>query len=244
MPLASPSYPSGPFRFIGREYFIIHYETDPGAISAALPEPLDPDGSDSVLYEFIAMPDSSGFGNYAESGIVIPAKYEGVDLNFTAQMYLNNQPAVAGGREIWGFPKKAGKPSLTTISDTLTGILEYANVQVAIGTMAYKHADMLCNTKGDRMGAQEKVIAKLSKTQVNLKMIPDVDGELKIAQLVSYQLTDIVLKGAWSGPARLHLVPHVNAPVADFPVRRVLGGFHIVADLTLPYGSVMHDYLK
>jgi acetoacetate decarboxylase len=244
MPLASPSYSGGPFRFINREYFIVHYETDPEAIDAALPEPLCPDGSNSILYEFIAMPDSSGFGSYVESGVVIPAKYEDVDLNFTAQMYLDNQPAIAGGREIWGFPKKTGKPSLATISDTLTGILEYAGIQVAIGTMAYKYVDMLCNAKGDRSSAEEKVIARLSKTQVNLKMIPDVDGKIKLAQLVSYQLTDIVIKGAWSGPARLHLVPHVNAPVADFPVRRVLGGFHIMADLTLPYGSVMHDYLK
>jgi acetoacetate decarboxylase len=28
MPLASPSYPKGPFRFIKREYLLIHYETD------------------------------------------------------------------------------------------------------------------------------------------------------------------------------------------------------------------------
>ena len=27
MPLASPSYPKGPFRFIGREYLLINYET-------------------------------------------------------------------------------------------------------------------------------------------------------------------------------------------------------------------------
>ncbi|WP_371875872.1 acetoacetate decarboxylase family protein [Caballeronia grimmiae] len=34
-----------------------------------------------------------------------------------------------------------------------------------------------------------------------------------------YNLSDIQVKGAWSGPARLVLVPHVNAPVADLPVR-------------------------
>ena len=34
-----------------------------------------------------------------------------------------------------------------------------------------------------------------------------------------------------------------NAPVADLPIRRIVGGRHFVADLTLPYGSVLHDYL-
>ena len=71
-----------------------------------------------------------------------------------------------------------------------------------------------------------------------------VDGHLEICQLVAYNLTDITVKGSWLGPCRLHLIPHVNAPVADFPVRRIVGGHHFVADVTLPYGRVLHDYNK
>ena len=67
---------------------------------------------------------------------------------------------------------------------------------------------------------------------------------LEICQLVAINLTDIVVKGSWIGPGRLHLVPHVNAPVADFPVRRVIGAHHFLADLTLPFGRVVHDYNK
>ena len=111
MPLASPSYPRGPYRFVNREYFIVTYETDPQAIRDALPEPLEPDGSNTVLYEFIRMPDSSGFGDYTESGIVIPARFRGEPVNFTAQMYLDCDPPIAGGREIWGFPKKLASPN-------------------------------------------------------------------------------------------------------------------------------------
>ena len=65
-----------------------------------------------------------------------------------------------------------------------------------------------------------------------------------ICQLVAYNLTDITVKGSWIGPGRLHLIPHVNAPVADLPVRRVLGADHFIADLTLPYGRIAHDYLR
>ena len=43
MPLSSPSYPRGPYRFIDREYLIVTYESDPDAIREALPEPLEPD---------------------------------------------------------------------------------------------------------------------------------------------------------------------------------------------------------
>jgi acetoacetate decarboxylase len=72
MPPDNPSYPRGPYRFIDRESFIVVYESDPEAIRALVPEPLEPDGSDQVFYEWIKMPDSSGFGDYRESGVIIP----------------------------------------------------------------------------------------------------------------------------------------------------------------------------
>jgi len=245
MPLASPSYPKGPYRFIGREYLIITYESDPEAIRAQLPEPLEPDGSNTILYEFIKMPDSSGFGSYIESGIVIPAKLNGEAVNFTSQMYLDIEAPISGGREIWGFPKKLARPALDVREDTLTGTLHYAGECVALGTMRYKQEQITYDLKGETVctSCVETLAKKMGKTQVNLKFIPDVDGSPAIAQLVAYNLSDIEVRGAWSGPARLHLVPHVNAPVADLPVRKVIGGMHFIADLTLPYGRVLHDYL-
>lgn len=244
MPMASPSYPKGPYRYIDREYFIVFYESDPELIREAVPEPLVPDGSNTVFYEFISMPDSAGFGDYSESGLVIPCLYNGEKVNFTAQMYLNCEPPIAGGREVWGFPKKRAKPSLDIISDTLTGKLEYAEQLVALGTMSYKHENLIDNNHATREQNIEERVKIISKTQVNLKLIPHVDGSLAIAQLVAYNLTDITIKGAWKGPARLHLVPHVNAPVADLPVKKIIKGEHFIADITLPYGRVLYDYLK
>jgi len=243
MPIAGPSYPPGPYRFVEREYFIVTYLSSPEAIAEAVPEPLVPDGSGTVLYEFIRMPDSSGFGDYTESGIVIPCLFGNEKVNFVAQMYLDCEPPIAGGREIWGFPKKHANAKLVVASDTLTGTLVYAGQQVAMGTMGYKHNNLMLEKTGTAETAQQAMVAKLSKTHVNLKLIPHVDGSLGIAQLVAFNLTDIQVKGAWSGPARLHLVPHVNAPVADLPVTRVLTGSHLIADLTLPYGRVLFDYL-
>jgi acetoacetate decarboxylase len=213
-----------------------HYETDPDLIRAGLPEPLEPIENPVVHYEWIKMPDSSGFGSYTESGLVIPARLDGQEVNFVSQMYLDDDPPIAAGREIWGFPKKYAHPKLEIVKDTLTGTLEYAGQLVAMGTMGYKHESMT--------GNEDLTHATLSKTQINLKMIPGVDGHLEICQLVAINLTDIVVKGSWIGPGRLHLVPHVNAPVADFPVRRVLGAHHFLADLTLPFGRVVHDYNK
>jgi acetoacetate decarboxylase len=236
MPLAGPSFPAGPYRFVDREYMVISYETDPVAIREQLPEPLEMVDDPVVHYEWIKMPDSSGFGSYTESGLVIPARYKGEDVSFVAQMYLDDDPPIAAGREIWGFPKKYAHPKLEIVHDTLTGTLTYAGQTVAMGTMGYKHHSMT--------GDGDRTIATLSRTQVNLKIIPCVTGEVEICQLVAINLTDIKPKGYWSGPGRLHLVPHVNAPVADLPVHRVVGAHHFICDLTLPYGRVLYDYNK
>ena len=40
MPLTSPAFPPGPYRFVDREYLIIAYRTDRDALEAVIPEPL------------------------------------------------------------------------------------------------------------------------------------------------------------------------------------------------------------
>src|SRR5277367_2482815 len=198
MPAAGPSYPAGPYRFVNREFLVISYETDPALIRAGLPEPLEPVDQPIVHYEWIKMPDSSGFGSYTESGLVIRARLNGEDVSFVSQMYLDDDPPIAAGREIWGFPKKYANPKLEVVKDTLTGTLDYAGQSVAMGTMGYKHESHAYEP--------EVTMAALAKTQVNLKLIPGVDGKPQIAELVAYNITDITIKGCWSGPARLHLI--------------------------------------
>ncbi len=237
MPIVGPSYPRAPNRFINREYLIVSYETDGDLLRAVVPEPLEPQGN-IVNFEVMKMPDSSGFGDYTESGIVIPCLFNGRKVNFPLMMFLDDEPPISGGREIWGFPKKFGQPKLEIIHDTLTGTLHYAEQLVATATMSYKHENML-----DQQPAS--VIADaLGTTQICLKLIPCVTGGVALAQLVSFRMIDITVKGAWKGPARLNLVPHVNAPIADFPVHRIIGGAHYIADMSLPYGEVVYDYLK
>src|SRR3954466_12235935 len=130
MPLTNPSFPRGPYRFFNREYFIITYRTDPEALAAVVPEPLEM-AAPIVKYEFIRMPDSTGFGDYTESGQVLPVSFRGKPGAYTHAMYLDDESPIAGGRELWGFPKKLASPKLTVEKDTLLGVLRYGPVPVA-----------------------------------------------------------------------------------------------------------------
>ncbi len=232
MPLMSPAYPRGPYRFVDREFLIITYRTDPDALAEVIPAPLEM--TDPVVkFEFIRMPDSTGFGDYTESGQVIPVSFQGQRGGYVHAMFLDDEPPIAGGREIWGFPKKLASPQLKVVKDTIGGILRYGPVPVALATMGYKH----------RALAHDAILASLSAPNFLLKIIPHVDGSPRICELVRYFCEDITVKGAWEGPAALELFQHALAPVASLPVREVISGVHIVSDLTLGLGTVVHDYL-
>jgi acetoacetate decarboxylase len=232
MPLTSPAFPRGPYRFYDREYFTITYRTDRDALERVVPEPLTFD-EPLVKYEFIRMPNSTGFGDYTESGQVIPVKFNGVAGSYSHAMFLNDGPPIFGGRELWGFPKKYAQPTLRIAADALIGTLDYGPVRVATGAMGFKHQ------------ALDKAAVERSLAEPNylLKIIPHVDGSPRILELVDYRLEDVVVKGAWAGPGSLELHPHALAPVADLPVREIVSAVHIIADLTLGLGKVVYDYL-
>jgi acetoacetate decarboxylase len=233
MPLTSPAFPPGPYRFIDREYLIIAYRTDREALEKVVPEPLTFD-EPIVKYEFIRMPNSTGFGDYTESGQVIPVKFNGVAGGYTHAMFLNDGPPIYGGRELWGFPKKYAQPSLGHDTDTFVGTLDYGSVRIATGTMGFKHKAL----------DPGPVAKSLAAPNYLLKIIPHVDGSARILELVDYRLEDVTIKGAWSGPGALDLHPHALAPIADLPVREIISATHILADLTLGLCKVVYDYLE
>lgn len=232
MPLTSPSYPKGPYRFIDREFMIITYRTDPEALAKVVPEPLEV-VEPIVKYEFIRMPDSTGFGDYTETGQVIPVRFNGVEGGYVHAMYLDDESPIAGGRELWGFPKKYAHPKLKVEKDTLVGTLHYGSVICTQATMGYKHQAL----------DKEKVMASLLAPNYMLKIIPHVDGSARVCELVRYFLEDVTLKECWTGPAALGLFPHALCTVSQLPVLEVLSAVHLKTDLTLGLGEVIYDYL-
>ena len=194
MPLTNPSYPPGPYRFVNREYLIITYRTDPAKLRAVVPEPLELDEREALVkYEFIRMPDSNGFGDYTESGQVIPVSFRGRRGGYTHCMFLNDEGPIAGGRELWGFPKKLAQPTLRTEIDTLVGTLDYGPLRVATGTMGYKH----------READLAQVKASLEAPNFLLKIIPHVDGSPRICELVEYHLEHVLAQGRVDRPRRV-----------------------------------------
>src|SRR5262249_58837979 len=105
---------------------------------------------------------SAGSGDNPETGKAIPGRSGGRKGGYSHCMFLNDEPPIAGGRELWGFPKKLANPTLHVEIDQMVGTLDYGPVRVATATNGYKHksADL------------DAVRASLAAPNFLLKIIP------------------------------------------------------------------------
>ncbi|MFJ6787361.1 acetoacetate decarboxylase [Streptomyces angustmyceticus] len=231
-PLPNPAYPPVVPRFTHREYLNIVYRTDPDALRAVVPEPLEID-EPLVRFEVMRMGDVTGYGPYTECGQAIPVRLGAERGEYLHAMYLDNFAATASGREASAYPKTIGSPALYVDHGALVGVLDYGTIRVATATMGYKHHEL----------DPEEAAAQLTVPTFMLKLVPGYDGTPQVAQLVRTRISEVTVKGAWTGPARLQLDAHVLAPLADLPVREIVSASHLLTDLTLAPVAPVHDYL-
>lgn len=231
-PLTNPGYAPTVARFTDREYLNIVYRTDPEALRAVVPEPLEIDDP-LVRFEIMKMGDVTSFGPYVEAGQAIPVRLGGERGEYLHAMYLDNFPATAAGREISAYPKVMAQPALHTDHAALVGTLDYGSLRVANATMGYKHHAL----------DLDEAKAQITVPTFMLKIVPGYEAAPRVCELVRTEITDIVVKEAHTGPARLQLFEHVLAPLADLPVREVVSASHILTDLTLSGVTPVYDYL-
>lgn len=232
-PINDPAFPPAKVKFYDREFVNFMYKTDGNALRKLLPEPLEPIDN-QVKFEFIKMPDATGLGNYTEAGQVIPCTFNGKIGEFTLAMYVDNFGAIASGREMASFPKKLAKPEVYVDGDTIVGKLDYGSLRVAQGTMGYRYQPM----------DLQKATDIITQPSYRLNIMRNYDGSLRICELTESTINDIKVKAAWTSPVRLQLFEHVHAPVADLPVKEIVGGTDIIADLSLGKPKTVYDYLK
>ena len=231
-PLNAPAYAPAVARFTDREYLNVVYRTDPEALRAVVPEPLEFD-EPLVRFEIMNMGEATSFGPYVEAGQAIPVRLGEERGEYLHAMYLDNFPATVAGREASAYPKVMGRPALKVDDAALVGTLDYGSERVATATMGYKWFPM------DLAAAE----AEITVPTYMLKLVPGYDHRPRIAELVRTRITDITVKQAFTGPARLQLFEHALAPLADLPVREVVSASHVITDLTLSGVTPVHDYL-
>jgi acetoacetate decarboxylase len=242
-PLTAPPYPAvlnnrsreelyKTGRFIDREYLNIYYRTDPEALRQIVPEPLEIDDP-VVRFEVMHMGDVGVSGSYTEAGIAVQVRFGEENGEYLHSMFLDSFSATVGGREMSAYPKVMGHPRLRVDGGTLIGELDFGSLRIATATMGYKHHALNL----------DEAAAQITVPTFMFKVIPGYDFRPRVADLVRTQITDITVKQAWTGPARLQLFEHALAPLADLPVREIVSASHILTDLSLSPIVPVFDYL-
>jgi acetoacetate decarboxylase len=78
---------------------------------------------------------------------VIPVRFKAKDGvaqegGYVHAMYLDDDAPIAGGREIWGFPKKLASPKIAHEGDVVVCTLHYGSVLCVSATMGFKHREI------------------------------------------------------------------------------------------------------
>ena len=232
LPIIAPSYSCGPFELKKRDHVIFRYRTDPKALARALPEPLIPNENNEIFILFTNV-EGDGLGCYNKCDMYIPCYFQGKYVHFGVQTYIDSSATRTFGREIFGLPCKIGQPMIAVRKDTIVSKLIYGEEEVIMGTMTYHH----------KTWSAEEAIEFLKVPLVNIKFIPGAEQDkVDIARLTMYHNEEIIIHSAYRGHASIELTPHVNAPMADLPVKDILEGFTINADMKMSVAKVIHDY--
>lgn len=235
-PYGAPLVPKLPIRFRDTRILTIVYRTSRPAVESILPKPLVA-GSDYVMAHFYQMRDPDWFGPHHEFAIQVDAMLPGTDVRgaYSPYLMLTTDGGLGTGREIYGQPKKIGKPSIDVRGDLIVGTAERNGIDVATGTLPYKqtHAKL------------EELTAYLPFTNnINYKFVPQITGEPAIRQLTSRSFEDVTLHEMWKGPGTIEIRPNAQFPIYRLPVVEFVEGFYWRVDLTLPFGKVIYDYLQ
>ncbi|MCC6706634.1 MAG: acetoacetate decarboxylase family protein [Gammaproteobacteria bacterium] len=231
MPELSELYGRPPYEYRDTKQLLVTFRTDPKVLRKLVPAPLVADKSGNM---FVAISEffTSGFGHYHEINMSALATFKGRPVNYGLYLILDNDIATAGGREIWGFPKKMGRVALETRDGIMRGTVERGGIQLVEAAVQLK----TFGSADDLAGSAE---------YVSRKLIPSVsnDAPPEVFQLTSTTLTNIEIREVHKGPATLRFGLSPADRFADIPIEEVTGGFYYHTDFTLEDGVVVHDYL-
>jgi acetoacetate decarboxylase len=119
--------------------------------------------------------------------------------------------------------------------DLIVGTVANNGIEIFTGTLPYKSSP----------SSFEELCRRVNLvTNINLKIVHEIDGRTALRQLTARDLTDINLGGCWSGPSTAELRPNATSPLYRLPVLAYLEGFYWHTEFTLVGGRVIHDYEK
>ena len=232
MPALSGLYGMPPFEYRDSQNLLVCFETDAKVLRQLVPAPLTPNAENMM---FVTVTDfmCSGFGRYYEAHMFTQALFKKRVVNYSIYLILDNDVAICGGREIWGFPKKLGRLNMSLKDDVASATVERGGIKLI--DIAMRMSEF--GTPEDVAGPAEWIAHKV---------IPSVTtgAPHEVDQLTSTTLTNVAIREVHKGRGSLQFGTSPSDPFHEIPINKILGGFYFRNDVTLPDGKVAHNYLS
>jgi acetoacetate decarboxylase len=231
-PVDSPAY--GPLPTVYRNVLFnyVYFTVDPASIEVLLPAPLTPCEEGLCAAFSIKVPFSSSYGAFDEMGVVVQAVFKGKKIFYLPALFLNNDSAIAAGREIYGSPKK------------------YADIELKENAGIYTGT---CRKNGvDIIRIDTKIIRPSIEGELpdifpvyNLKMIPSITGGTPdVKQLTSTGVFNSKLYYSYLCDGTVSLNVSSVSRIHVLSPKKIIGASIYEMDYEQGYGEVIYDYLK
>jgi acetoacetate decarboxylase len=246
LPVSGGLYPPPPYLYRGATAIIASYEADPAAIADLLPPGVSPLEDPPVCLAWVVHYPFSTLGVYNEAIMLVRVSFEGEPYTFCPFIYVDNDAALACGRELWGFPKKFASMGYTRpaadapfCEQTVFTVERPAGRRLLTVAMnperlaapeevSFLPALTLRRIPNSRLGASRPSICELIRTDYSAAPAISAAGTPEL----------------WTGRCSVTMdsASEFDPLVAMAPVR-TLGALYAVADITLPLGTPVRDYL-
>lgn len=232
VPVDSPAYGPQPTIYKNVEFNYVYFRCDPKNIKPLLPDFFQT-GDEGICVAFsVKVPFSSCYGPFNEMGVVVEAVWKDKKCFYMPALYLDNDSAVAAGREIYGSPKKFAKVSIRQQNEILTATTTRAEIDI--------------------LNITTKIIGTAKETDFisifpiyNLKMIPSIEGPWpEVKQLTTCGIDEPITHYIYKCAGSVDFKPSCNSEIWRLAPLEIIGASRICMDYVQGYGKIVHDFLK
>jgi acetoacetate decarboxylase len=234
MPRQNGLYPPPPIIYINSRALALMFQSDPHLKKHCLPDELVSieNGLDTLI--ILEYPDTS-IGPYNEAVLLLSCTYQNKPGNFVYSIYVDDDVALAAGREIWGIPKKIAEINLSKVKKN--------RVNGRVTRKGKKIFDISAEIMDNKPGLNPKDMFE-NLPFYNLKIIPDIADNTKP---VLRQLTETFLKIEKIHTQNGALTNFIKSQPSQYDIShevlkeglKELGGFYAEYDCILPNGKVL-----
>jgi acetoacetate decarboxylase len=228
--------------FFDAEILMVFWETKPEIIARLLPPPLKP-AKDPVAMAFVANYPRTNFDiSYKESALFIRASHNGEEGNYCLAMPVTNDIAMAGGREVYGYPKKMAAIHFAREGDSFEGWTERHGIH-------FMEVFSKLTGKFNDEGFQKKLLETtmgtdglISGISYNFKHFPAPEGAaFDYSPRLVRQETIFKPKEILLGEAEIIFMASDYDPWIEVEVVKMLGSLYTKGDNSMLGGKVVAE---